>query len=588
MNDIINEFMWRYQGALRAASREFVNACLTRVGVVGAAPLVLFVGFREGTGDGHPVCVEPETSPLTSALFTEVLAQADGAFDQRPDQDIIDSDPDLAQRRLHRIQENYRRRAIVDALQDATDGNDRYFFAGYSAVVSGYRVYPLVGVLRTRWDRNPASPVPLLALRQTADAAGFACSLQEGVLRRALSEISLALEIGEEPQGLRDWASELAEETVRHAAQELMRGIVTNLGSPHGDGLFDAMNAISAQPYEGRTGAGTLLLCRANGSSFDIDVKFESAIPLAETRAARKALEMTGKNLMLLTDGVDAFGLGRPIQGSGAGSYVTVAGRGQWRVFVAGEQLMEVDSGHAALPREPISRGSFVETIERLFGADGDTDKLWEVTDAARKQQHGTMLVVHRDAAGEAKRLAPQALAISPQVLTATNFESLTAIDGAILLSPDGRCHAVGVILDGKAAARVGDPSRGARFNSAVRYHEGSDQGTVVIVIISEDGMINVLPNLPRRVHRSEVDRALSALDVASMDPVNFETAAERSDHVRALGFYLSAGECERANAAFERVESAREARGGSFLRVRYEELAPSPKMNDSYLLADK
>ena len=60
-------------------------------------------------------------------------------------------------------------------------------------------------------------------------------------------------------------------------------------------------------------------------------------------------------------------------------------------------------------------------------------------------------------AEGEAERLGGQVEAFR---LTVENVRSLTAIDEAVLIDPLGRCHGVGVILDGQAIESW-DPSRG-------------------------------------------------------------------------------------------------------------------------------
>ena len=65
-------------------------------------------------------------------------------------------------------------------------------------------------------------------------------------------------------------------------------------------------------------------------------------------------------------------------------------------------------------------------------------------------------------------------------------------MDGSLLIDPHGICHAVGVILDG-AAQGVGDPARGARYNSAIRYQSGATSPTVVVVV-SEDGGVDLVP----------------------------------------------------------------------------------------------
>ena len=75
--------------------------------------------------------------------------------------------------------------------------------------------------------------------------------------------------------------------------------------------------------------------------------------------------------------------------------------------------------------------------------------------------------------------------------MTTDMLRLVTNIDGAVLLSPTGYCHAIGVILDGMASER-GEPSRGSRFNSAVRYAESSNYPCLALVI-SEDGMVNMI-----------------------------------------------------------------------------------------------
>ena len=85
---------------------------------------------------------------------------------------------------------------------------------------------------------------------------------------------------------------------------------------------------------------------------------------------------------------------------------------------------------------------------------------------------------------------------------------TITAIDGAVLLSPDGTCHAIGVILDGLSTSS-GNPMRGSRFNSAVRYVETSRRqfGYVAYaIVVSEDGMIDLIEareSVPEPLHGS-------------------------------------------------------------------------------------
>ena len=85
-------------------------------------------------------------------------------------------------------------------------------------------------------------------------------------------------------------------------------------------------------------------------------------------------------------------------------------------------------------------------------------------------------------------------------------IKPITAIDGAVMCDFDGVCHAIGVILDGMTigGSQEGsaqgaieskkleeDISRGARYNSAIRYKNANPCS--IICIVSEDGDVNII-----------------------------------------------------------------------------------------------
>jgi hypothetical protein len=229
-----------------------------------------------------------------------------------------------------------------------------------------------------------------------------------------------------------------------------------------------------------------------------------------------------------------------------------------------------------------MSPSLFVEAMRRVFATvdDDDIRAIWRLAQTAVNQGKGTMLVVTTAAEQEAQRLAPQALAMEPQPIGSRMLRSLTKIDGAVLLTPDGTCHAVGVILDGIATG-VGDPGRGARYNSAVRYTAASS-APCLIVIVSDDGMIDVHPEVAPRVRPEDVEQALFDLEaVGSAEEVDLERFYAARERVRLFAFYLSANQCARANDVVSRVEQHRFAQTG--MRLAVVPFTPDPRMNDSF-----
>ena len=269
--------------------------------------------------------------------------------------------------------------------------------------------------------------------------------------------------------------------------------------------LYEALDAVAAQSYEGRTGVGTIVFAAESSNRVEADIRFVSPVPIMSTRAFRKVLEMSGPDLHVLADGESAYGLGRVADAyeSAAGDIfaLTVAGHGSWELSHAGVPLLRVDNTRPTLPQARLLESHFARTVSWLFpeAKADDISSLWALAAGAAEQEHGTTLVIHRNAAREAARLLPQALIIEPTVLSDSTLHAITNIDGAVLVSPDARCHAVGVILDGRATG-TGDPSRGARYNSAVRYLLSAGNNCLVI-IVSEDGMINLLPDVDKGPH---------------------------------------------------------------------------------------
>jgi len=134
---------------------------------------------------------------------------------------------------------------------------------------------------------------------------------------------------------------------------------------------------------------------------------------------------------------------------------------------------------------------------------DVHVSEIIEIVISASQQKHGTMIVITDPdtASKEIKRLSTQCISIKSFNLTSVDniinrdilINQITKIDGAIYLDIEGKCHALGVILDG-VASNNGISSRGARYNSALRYKNlGDVQNKCVIVVISEDGMIDIV-----------------------------------------------------------------------------------------------
>lgn len=467
---------------------------------------------------------------------------------------------------------------VAAVLARACTSDDRTVVSGSTQQVGDLQVTPVLAPVRDAWEQLPR------LTRDTVDGSVVDRSLADAVVHDVLRAASRELDRSRPGAIVRDDA--LA--TLRAAVDHLVNGALGRTGQAYARGCRDAFEAVSAQTYEGRAGVGTIVLARRDHPAVHAEIIFDQPVPVAVPTSLRKTLEMGGPGLALLCDGRDVYGLGHiaPESYDAASEEcfeVRIVGAGSWELWHASTPYLRVDNGHPALPRELVDPEIFADTVARVFAdsPEADAEALWTLAEACARQSHGTILVVHPDAAAEGQRLLPQAHTVRPTRLSPTALGTLTGIDGAVLVSPDGSCHAVGVILDGVATGH-GDPARGARYNSAVRYLAGSGRGAMVI-IVSEDGRIDLLPALMRRVRRRSVQQAVDRLVGAAVDGATYERLERLDSTVERYEFYLDGPQCAAVNAAREHVEQRRweEQR----VRQPVVPVRPHPAMDDSYFV---
>ena len=206
-------------------------------------------------------------------------------------------------------------------------------------------------------------------------------------------------------------------------------------------------------------------------------------------------------------------------------------------------------------------------------------DRIVSLAREAEKEEHGTILVVSAGAKCEAERLATQGTCISPKRLTPELLRNLTPIDGAILLNPEGECYAFGVVLDGKAT-EIGDPARGARYNSAIRYVKSSKLPCLTIVV-SEDGGIDFFPNLKPMIRRSHIEKAITSLrDELKKEKVNYRKYNEALNWLEKNSFYLLPQDCSDINKLVEAIEEKLKAEEPMAMRILRNRFTPDPNMD--------
>jgi len=584
--ETIKLFMWGYQRhfqiSLKVRAEELFKALDP-----GFEIEVFLLGLvRNESPTNHPVCLEPEECGFEPYNFTSVREDAKHFLAVSPDRNLMATHPSH-QRSIERRRE---RRAEHDAVMKAIEdrhlhADDNFYFSGFMRVAD----YD-VGVVLRLHHKYGISHYHLPQV-YADDRYQVPASLTESVATLFLRECCAALYVPD-PENV-DYLDGLkTDEILRRAGDRLMEAPIFAGGGIEGIyGLFNACNYISSLTYERANSIGEMIIAREGHPNIQTTLTLGKPLALSQHRAVRKLLEISSVGDAILTNGASVTGFGKFF-----GNYdeskadllrVRFTGHHKWELCHSDHKLMRVSYGKPALPLPPLNQQRFTADLERIFkGISSKAIKnLFQLSEEACKQHHGTVLVFTPEAASESKRLAKQATGLMPVGLTPELLKSVTAIDGAVMLDTDGICHAIGVILDGEAV-EFGNPARGARFNSSLRYVAQMENRniTCVVIVVSEDGTAEwipeLLPRISRKTLKSKEDEADSILNQPEF---SYGDGTALLTWLSEHRFYLSQSICEKAN----RIENARKKlwdEGKINMRFGYAQFEPNLNMSEDYL----
>jgi hypothetical protein len=565
----INLFMWGYQSHFRF-NLEFLAKRVFELIGADIEPKTLLVGLRRPElSTGHPVCIEPEDGEWPLTLFDRILDEVKEAIPYHPMQLVYYGD-EISMREKP---DNIRRLTIGELVQRRLDVDGRKqgrcTFCSTPYRVDDYDVVCALQVPEHLFRQHPSFEA---IWNREAHEASFVHScinqiLEEG--RRGLMRPHPGRQIVDD-------AMRSAPEVIRRAAASFMRTPFIEGRFAECD-MFDAINAVSQVQYEGEAGAGRLVFAAADDPNLSFVLKFDRPAALTQTRWARKLLQMATSEAPLIADYNSIVGLGNLSDVSAPPFSVDFIGHDQWDLRRGEQVLMRCRFGEARLPQETIGKERFIDNMRRVFDSidDAAIGRFRTVLDILAQLRHGSSLVIASDAASEAKRLERQGTVITPTPLSRALIERATLIDGTILADKDGVCHAIGVILDGPASVES-TPSRGSRYNSAVRYVAAAASPRMAFVI-SEDRTLDVVPLLRPKVERSKIEHAVGDIVSATKDTYH-KSRAFLDEH----RFYLNEEQCQTVNEALDRIEAEPTEMGE--ITIVTPRFKPHPAFNESYL----
>lgn len=245
--------MWGFQPHFRTGLERVARDVFEQIGF-GLGARAFLVGFTDDPDQVFPVCFEPEHDPLAAVDLSSVVADARQRYEESDESRMMYGSR-RHHERIHRgYLDSFRAEAVRDALANSPEGSGLTFFVGSSVLVDGtYEVHPVVALPTARWESKSA--LSRVRVERYTVVPSFQHSLMQELLRAATDDLSRSTP--PEDFSLR-WSDR--SELIRKAARAFVQSVSVFSGYEFPSELTVALDEISAQPYEGRSGSGGLLL----------------------------------------------------------------------------------------------------------------------------------------------------------------------------------------------------------------------------------------------------------------------------------------------------------------------------------------
>lgn len=547
-------------------------------------PKVFLVGISMNPVESGipPVVLEPEDECgyyTKDFIMVKELAKQLEIVDE--ESKIFHSHPLAQERHVKYLKQKALRSAIQKTVDSDSLGKNIISFCSYPVEVNGFMVSVVLELNKKVYESHYK-----LSKTTVYERYPIATSLIDATINKYLTACSTALNQFEPGNSIGIFEKEY-DEIVRSAGKSLMVTPAWAGNAISGiNGLFEACNLISSQKYEGEEALGGLIIAREDHPNVHMQLSLKNPVYIQNHRAVRKLLELARGEHFLVTDSNLIYGIGEV-----KGTYnscdedlfiVNFRGHYFWSLSHAGNILMNVKYRQPSLPQSPINKGKFSDDIKRIFNVSSfnDANKLCSLAEEATYQKNGAMLIISSGASQEANRLCQQGTPINPVELNPELLKVCTNIDGGVLVDPNGICWAIGVILDGVATPK-GEPSRGSRYNSAVRYIENTEYPSLILVV-SEDGMLNFIPDLRPQIKKQHIFEHISQLKkMAEQELVDGKPFYYVMDWLKDHEFYLNKEICDEINN-YRNIIDPKVDRD---LKISYRDLKPNSEMNDSYFI---
>lgn len=581
-------FMWSYQVHFGISLQLKAESIFKEIGS-NLEPTILMVGILKDA-DSHrsKVCFEPEKFDYYGVeLFNDLDKVAEARYRESNDSKMFYSGDGQQELMNGRHLANHRRMLIRRLLDERSNENIHY--VSDSQFVHGYDIY-----IVARFEKKNHDNYCHLFRKSLTEEYGLTLSrsLLHSTIGFFLQDAENLLHI---PDAGKNSSSDLRShsEYLRSGAKRFMTSIASRGKKYLGiNSFFQICETISTSTYENEIVTGHLLIAPKEHEALEIVLTLSEPFRFSEYRKTIKLLRITDVDICVITDSEFVYGLGKinlPHYKVESETLMIVAFTGfhAWEVNHHNSRLLRMINGDPQASDTILTLEKLHSDALRIFSSIEQEESvlLLKLIEVAISVKIGTQIIICENAKSESERLKARCFKVVPKKLTTSELVRLMRIDGGIMIDQHLNLYAYGVLLDG-TVVKKGDSSRGSRYNSALTYYESYESTSpTMVVVISDDGMLSVIPDLRPQIDHSQVTKAISVMQTQG-DPETYlhEKFVETQEWLNTHRFYLREAECDQLNDLNKKIsEHTLRSRNMFF---SYGEYIVNDDMNDSYYLA--
>ncbi len=582
--NVLKYFMWEWQVHFRISCQTQAESLFNQLDR-GLQPDVFLLGFlkNDQRKDRLNICVEPENLESIVNYFSNVDDLAKKTFEADDRRNMFYTGPGQQELMTKRLINDTFRLTIEQILNDKLDA-DRLYFVSESVEIDDFDVYVILSLDKVVYNSHIH-----LEKDDTEDLVKKYLSFIEAIKDSFLKSLNQMLHLPEPGRNLSS-DGKSSDELLRESAKKFMYTIASagqNFEGLHG--LFNACEKLSIQRYEGHENFGSLLIASDEHEQIELEIAVKDSFHTRNLRKLRKYMELSNESLSVISDSAEVKGLGwlkKTYNKDQTIFRIVFRGVHCWDVLHGTDVILQMRYGLPELPREIINKQKFLNDTKRTFTGISieQSEMILQIAKAATSQKNGALIIISQNAREESERLKNQCIPLVPCKLDDDKVVMLSNIDGAIISDTNGVAYAHGVILDGKVGKK-GDSSRGSRFNSALTYIESQGiANPTMAVVVSEDGMVDILPSLRPQIRHSDIKQVIEILkNLNSKESFDIKSYNNAMDWLYSNRFYLTQEECAVINDIKKNIEDL--IRKSESMWIVREDLAPSEDMNSSYYL---